>query len=59
MASLASSLGLYIIPSLGTYKKLSYLLRIYWLCKLEVIRHDFREKSYEFRIRKGKTDDLT
>ena len=46
MASLASSLGLYIIPSLGTYiKKLSYLLMIHWLCKLDVIKHDLKERD--------------
>ena len=59
MASLASSLGLYIIPSLGTYKKVILSFKDYWLCKLEVIKNNLRESSYEFGIRKGKTDELT
>ena len=58
MASLASSLGLCKIPSLGTYKKVISSLEIHWLCKLEVIKNDLRERSYEFGIRKGKTDEL-
>ena len=59
MASLASSLGLYIIPSLGTYKKVILSFKDLLALQIRSNKTDLRERSYEFGIRKRKTDEVT